>query len=109
MAASKAKNDEQIIEEAKTTHGDVAVFQNPSLMIFRTPRRVEYQRFQDELSNDNKSDASAMHVFVLLARVHPDDSELKAILDRYPAKIAKIARTLQTLAGAEEDGEIKKA
>ncbi len=93
--------DDKIIAELKTAHGKIGVVTAATggELVFRKPRRAEYDRWFDKRE---ESPTSAARELAQACLVHPDRDGMIALLDEQPALLMcgnGIIDTLTDLAG----------
>lgn len=100
--------DPKLVEELKAKHGNDLIGINTAdgtLLVFRKPRRQEYDRWFDERS---QSPSQAGRALALSCIAHPSSEELTAALDAYPALLmceGGIVGSLAELAGADRGSD----
>jgi len=96
-----------LVAEHRAT-GGVAFLELPEgTLAFKAPKFEDYERFQDKMARD-KGESAAMRELVLCSMVYPKDLTAGTeLLKRYPAAIARVARTLQRMAGSEVELDLK--
>lgn len=71
-------------------------------VIVRKPTRVEYARFVDKRTSDDKAALSGeMHDLVRAVCVAPDKDGVRSLLDKYPAAQGQILAEALRLAGSK--------
>jgi hypothetical protein len=103
---------QEAVDKARAEHGDVAVFDTRhGLVIFKTPPLAAYERFTDKiaLKDERGGTSAAMRELCFACVVEPDVTALRALFEKMPALPLKAGKSLQSLAGADLEGEIKKA
>jgi hypothetical protein len=106
---TELQTDDKLIKEATDQHGDVVVFKTPQgLAIFKRPSQADFEAYTDKIAGDSPLSAAARSLCYSCA-VTPDLEGIKTIFAKSPALPLKVSRQLQTLAGSQLEGEIKKA
>lgn len=97
------KLSEEQIAELREKHGELAVFEGDTTLVFKRPTKMQYKQFQDALSSDRKSDFTAICTLLGSCVVHPGASQLGEIMEEFPG-LANIALEplIEMVSGAEK-------
>lgn len=96
------------LSELEAAHGEILVVTTVlGQAAFRNPKRVEYQRFQQQLHND-KQRHMAGETLVRTCVVYPDLPTFDGWIDRKSGIISTCANKLIEFAGSDAEAEEKK-
>ncbi len=119
MAGNGESNGKRVITDAqfaalKTEHGDgrVCVIETDAVgdIAFRSPKRMELKRFQEQVGPDAKGAqrAAAIENLVMATVVSPDRAEFEALLQDYPGLPMTCINPLLELAAVEDKPRVRK-
>lgn len=109
MDAVQSVFDDETIARLKAAHGGLVAVQGPSCkLVFRTPTRVEWERFVDDVSSERKSKAVSIRALAVACGVWPDAATIHAAFEKMPGIPSAIVDKLGELAGAGGTAEVEK-
>lgn len=109
-AIDLSSEERALVEQLTTKHGDVTVVRVfDKLVVFRPMDRLTSKRLRkDALSEDAKARLGMAESAVFALRVHPEEPELRALIEEHVALPDGLAVAIMRRAGAD-DARVKKA
>lgn len=109
-AIDLSSEERALVEKLRTQHGDVTVVRAfEKLAVFRPMDRLTSKRLRrDAMSEDAKTRLRMAESAVFALRVHPEEPELRALIEEHVALPDGLAVAIMRNAGAD-DARVKKA